>query len=90
MLGWIQCGFPKNRIWTRYAELVFSHPVGSAGHLVDYSASEAQNVDALFLMLVWARCNFPKNHTRTRYTELVFLHLVGSAGHILHSGASGS
>jgi hypothetical protein len=57
---------------------------------VDYSASGARNVDALFLMLVWARCNFPKKHTRTRYAELVFLHLVGSAGHILHSGASGS
>jgi hypothetical protein len=34
---------------TRYAERVFWHPVGSAGHVVHFSASRPRNVDALFL-----------------------------------------
>jgi hypothetical protein len=40
MLGWTRRGFPKKRASTRYVKLVFLHPVGSAGHIVHFSASE--------------------------------------------------
>jgi hypothetical protein len=33
-LGWDQCGFHKKRVGTRYAELVFLHMLGTAGHVV--------------------------------------------------------
>jgi hypothetical protein len=39
MLEWSRCGFDKNHVRTRYTELVFSHPVGSVGHVVDSGAS---------------------------------------------------
>jgi hypothetical protein len=35
---------------TRYAKLVFLHPVGSVGHVVHSRASGAPNVDTLFFM----------------------------------------
>jgi hypothetical protein len=59
-----------------YTELVFSHPVGYAGHKVHSGAPEAQNVVALFLMLGSARCDFHKKQAGTRYSELVFFNLV--------------
>jgi hypothetical protein len=62
--------------------------VGSAGRVVRYDASEAQNVDALFFMLIWDRYRFHKKCVDTRYAEHVFLHLVGSIGHVVHSGES--
>jgi hypothetical protein len=33
MLGWDCYGFNKNHTETRYAKLVFLHPVGSVGHV---------------------------------------------------------
>jgi hypothetical protein len=41
ILTWDWYGFPKNRTETRYAEVVFLHPVGSVGHVVHYGASRA-------------------------------------------------
>jgi hypothetical protein len=38
-IGWDQYRFDKKRSGTRYAELVFLHPVGSAGHVVHSDAS---------------------------------------------------
>jgi hypothetical protein len=55
MLGWYRYGFDKKRGRTRYAELVFLHPVESPGHVVPSGASGTQNIDALFVMLRWAQ-----------------------------------
>jgi hypothetical protein len=87
--GWAQGGFQKKCAGTRYAELVFLHPVGSPGHAVHSGASGAQNIDTPFFTLGWARYGFHKKHTGTSYAELVILHPVGSVGHIVHSRASG-
>jgi hypothetical protein len=73
MLRWYRCGFYKKRVRTRYVELVFLHPVGSAGHVVYSGASGAQNGDTLFFMLWWAQCGFHKKRIGTHYAELVFL-----------------
>jgi hypothetical protein len=62
---------------TSYAERVFLHPVGSAGHIVHSGAYGLQNVNALILMMGWDLCGFHKKHARTRYTELVFFDPVG-------------
>jgi hypothetical protein len=43
MLVWDRCSFHKKRIGARYVELVFSHPVGSAGHVVHSGAIEVCN-----------------------------------------------
>jgi hypothetical protein len=88
MLGWAWCGFHKYRAETRYAELVFLHSVGSMGYMVHSGVFRAQNVVALFFMLLWDRYGFDKERARTRYTELLFLHPMGSTGHLVHSGAS--
>jgi hypothetical protein len=69
---------------------VFSHLVGSAGHVVHSSASGVRNIDALFFILGWARCSLHKMRARTRYAKLVFLNLVGSMGHVAHFGMFGA
>jgi hypothetical protein len=88
-LSWARCGFHKKYGWTRYAKLVFLHPVGSTEHVVCSGVSGMGNIDALFFMLWWTRCGFHKNHKWTRYTELVFLLPVGCTEHVVCSGVSG-
>jgi hypothetical protein len=61
----------------------------STGHIVGSSASDGQNINALFFMLGWARCRSYEKCAATRYTELVFLYLVGYVGHVVHSSAIG-
>jgi hypothetical protein len=73
---------------TGNAELLFLHPVGSAGHTVYSGASGERIVDTLFFKLRWDRYGFDKKRFRTCYAELVFLHPVGCASHVVHSGAS--
>jgi hypothetical protein len=41
ILEWDRYGFHKKRVRTRYAEVVFLHPVRFVGHVVHSSASEA-------------------------------------------------
>jgi hypothetical protein len=90
MLRWDRYGFDKKHAGTCYVELVFSHPVGYAGHVVHSGVSGPRNVNALFFMLRWDRYGFYKTRSGTRYAELVFLHPMGYVGHVVHSGASGA
>jgi hypothetical protein len=64
MLRWDRYGFYKKRASTRYAELVFLHPLGSVGHIVHSGASRLRNVDALFFMLGWDWYRFEKKVLR--------------------------
>jgi hypothetical protein len=89
-VGWDRFRFNKKRASTRYAELVFLHPVRSAGHIVHSGAPGARNDDAHFFMFRWDRFRFNKKHDGTRSDELVFSHPVVSAGHVVHSGAFGA
>jgi hypothetical protein len=76
--------YDKKRGGTRYAELVFLHLVGAAGHVVHSGAYGAPNVYALFFMLGCDRYGFDKKCVGTRYAELVFLHPLGSTGLVVH------
>jgi hypothetical protein len=90
MLRWDRYRFNKKHVETHCVELVFSHLVGSAGHVVHSVVSGARNVIALYFKLGWARCSFHKNCAGIRYAKLVFLHPAGLEGHVVHSGAFGA
>jgi hypothetical protein len=81
----------KKHVGTRYAKLLFLHPMRYAGKVVHSAASRAGNIGALFFMLGWSRCGYLKKCVRTRYAKLVFWNPVGSpTGHVVHSAASGA
>jgi hypothetical protein len=46
MFGWDRYGFAEKHVGTRYAELVFFHPMGSMGHVLHPGASRERNIDA--------------------------------------------
>jgi hypothetical protein len=48
MLGWDWYGHDKTCAGSGFTEIVFLHPVGTAGHVVHSVASEVRNVDATF------------------------------------------
>jgi hypothetical protein len=60
MLGWGQYECDKMCIGALYVELLFLHPVGSAGHVVHFSTSGERIVDTLFFRLGWDRYGFDK------------------------------
>jgi hypothetical protein len=51
MLWWDRYRFDNMRTGTHYAELIFLHPVGSVGHIVQSGASKARNIDTVFFKL---------------------------------------
>jgi hypothetical protein len=65
MLRWDPNVFYKKRDGTRYAEYVFLHPVGSAGHVVHAGASTVRNINALFIISGWDRYIFHKKRVGT-------------------------
>jgi hypothetical protein len=84
MLVWSQGSFHKKCTGTRYAKLVFLHPVASAGHVVISGVSRPRMINALFFMLGWDWYRFNKMCDWTRYAHLLFLHQVGSVCHVVH------
>jgi hypothetical protein len=90
ILGQDRYGYDKKRAGTRFAELVFLHPVGSVGHVMHSSASGARNVNTLFFILGWDLYGYGKMRTWTPYPKYVFLHPVGSVGHVVYNSASGA
>jgi hypothetical protein len=88
MQGWDRYAFDKMHVGTCYAELVFLHPVGSAGHVMRSGGSGSRNVDAPFFMLRWDRYKSTKTAQEhvmpnlcfciwwvTRVTKCILLHL---------------
>jgi hypothetical protein len=43
----VECGLQKKCVRTYYAELVFLHPVGSTGHVVNFGASGGGGLRAM-------------------------------------------
>jgi hypothetical protein len=88
MLGWDQYGFDNKCTGTHYAELLFLHPVGSAGHVVHFGASGERIIDTIFFKVRWGWYGFDNKRFKRSYAELVFSHLVGSVGHVVYFDAS--
>jgi hypothetical protein len=61
MIRYAWCGFHKKRARTRYFEVVFLHPVGSADHIVHLGASGLRKIVTLFFNLRWDRYGFDKS-----------------------------
>jgi hypothetical protein len=72
MLVWDRYIFQKKRTRTRYAKLVFWHPVGSAGQVGHCGGSGVQNIDLLFFLLLWDRYEFHKNASGHPISNLCF------------------
>jgi hypothetical protein len=73
---------------TRYAELIFLHPVELRVTSCNLVHPEHETSTQLVFMRAWDWYGFGKKRAEIRHAELEFLHPVGSAGHTVHSGAS--
>jgi hypothetical protein len=84
-------GFHKKRAGTCCAELVFSHPVGSMGHIVHSGAHLGHRTSTYYFSCLGGPGAVSIKSVRTHYAEFVFfLHSVESAGQVVHFGASGT
>jgi hypothetical protein len=72
MLGWARCGFHKKHTRTRYVELMFLHPVGSAGHLVHFGACGPRKVDAIVFIVGWASIDSTRSAPQHLMRNLCF------------------
>jgi hypothetical protein len=88
VLGSDWYGFDKKLIGSRYAKLVFLHPVGSVGHVVHSSSASGHETSThYFSYSGWTGKDSTKSAPEHVLPNLFFLHLVGSARHVVHSGA---
>jgi hypothetical protein len=67
--------FHKKHTGTRYAKLVFLHPLGSVGHVVHSGASGLRNVNAQIFMLRQNRYEFHKKCVGVRNIDAPFFML---------------
>jgi hypothetical protein len=72
MLGWARSRFHRKHVGTRYAVLVFLHPVGSAGEEVHSGGAGAGSVNTLFFTLGVGRCGVHKKHAGYVTVNLCF------------------
>jgi hypothetical protein len=90
MLEWAQSGLHKKCVGIRYIELVFLHPVRSAGHVCILVRPGRKILMHYFSCSVGPCAVFIKIAPGHVTPNLCFLHPVGSAGHVVHSSASGA
>jgi hypothetical protein len=89
ILGWARYIFDKNHVGTRYAELVFLHPVGSTRHVV-HSVCPCRETSIHYFSCSGGPNAFPIKSAPGHVTSnLHFLHPVESLSYKVHSGASG-
>jgi hypothetical protein len=69
MLEWAYCGVHKYHARTRYAELVFLHPVDQRVTSCNPVCLEHEMSTQLFFMLGWDWYRFDKNLIKTSYAE---------------------
>jgi hypothetical protein len=90
MAEWDCYGYEKKRAGTHYAELVFLHPVGSAGHVVHFGVFEARNVDPLFSRSGAPSAISIKGALGHITLNLCFCIWWDIRGHVVHCGAFGA
>jgi hypothetical protein len=72
MLRWNQYAFHKKCVGTRYAELVFLHPVRSAGHVVHSGGPRREMSQTYFHARVGPVRFAQKGHLDTLHQTCVF------------------
>jgi hypothetical protein len=88
MLRWDRYGFHENCNRTRYVELLFLHPVGSARHVVHSVRPGRETSMYYFSCLAGTSMDLRKSASGHIVPNLCFLHPEGSASNVVHSGAS--
>jgi hypothetical protein len=88
MLGLHRYGFHKNCNGTRYVELLFLHPVGSARHVVHSVRLRHETSMHYFSCSGGTSTDLTKSASGHVGPNFCFLHPEGSVGNIVHSDAS--